>query len=201
MLKRTVASLLFVFCVASLVCAGDPELKSAFNGKDLAGWQEPANNIWWTVSDGVLHVKSDPKKKGSTLWTKKEFTDFVVELDFRFGPGTVDSGVFIREGREQIQIGISGSLKRDMTCSPYISGKGYPVEAEGVTDLLKLDDWNTIRIKAVGKEYTAWLNGKQVMTYESNSAAEKGRIGLQLHGNRDMQIDFRNINIGGVPAE
>jgi hypothetical protein len=201
MFKQTVALILLVLFCVSLVYGDEPELKSAFNGNDFEGWQEPKDNIWWSAKDGLLRVKSCPKKKGSTLWTDKEFTDFVVELDFKFGPGTVDSGVFIRDGREQIQIGISGSLKRDMTCSPYIAGKGYPVEAEGVKDLLKLDDWNTIRIKAIGKEYTAWLNGKQVMTYESASAVEKGRIGLQLHGNRDMQIDFRDIKIGEILSE
>ena len=33
----------------------------------------------------------------------------------------------------------------------YISGKGYPVEAKGVKELLKLDDWNTMKICAEGK--------------------------------------------------
>ena len=125
--------------------------------------------------------------------TEKKYKNFVVEFEFRFGEGTVDSGVFIRNGKDQIQIGISGSLKRDMTGSPYIPGKGYPVEAQGVKELLKLDDWNAMRIKAVGKAYTVWLNGQQVMTYESDSAVEKGPIGIQLHGNRDMAIDYRNI--------
>ena len=140
-----------------------------------------------------MKIKSGPKKKGQTLWTEKEYKDFVMEFEFKMGEGTVDSGIYVRNSREQIQIGISGSLKRDMTGSPYISGKGYPVEAEGVKELLKPKDWNTMRIEAKGKNYTVWLNGKKVMTYESDTAPEKGKIGIQLHGNRNMAIDFRNM--------
>lgn len=171
------------------------ELPSAFNGHDLTGWREPENNVWWRAADGVLNVASDVSKKGSTLWTDQEYGNFIMEFEFKFGSGTVDSGVFVRDEREQIQIGISGSLKRDMTASPYIAGKGYPVEAEGVAELLKLDDWNTMTIVAKGNTYTVWLNGKQVMTYDSDTAAAKGPIGLQLHPNTEMSISFRDIRI------
>jgi hypothetical protein len=178
--------------------AGEQEFKPLFNGSDFSGWQEPENNIWWTIEDGVLIGKNDPELKGSTLWTSKEYKDFVLELDFRFGPGLVDSGVFIRKVSEQIQIGISGSLKRDMTCSPYVAGKGYPVEAVGAAELLKQDDWNTVRIQAAGNVYTVTLNGKQVLEYPSLTAAEKGPLGLQIHPDRDMQIYFKNILIAEI---
>ena len=173
--------------------ADDGELKSIFNGKDLTGWDVPDNNIWFTVKDGVLKLENGPQKKGQTLWTSDEYENFEMEFDFKMGKGTVDSGVYVRNSREQIQIGISGSLKRDMTGSPYISGKGYPVEAKGVKELLKLDDWNTMKICAEGKKYTVWLGGEKIMTYESNSAIKKGKIGIQLHGNRVMSIEYRNL--------
>ena len=170
------------------------ETKPIFNGKDLSGWKAPEDNIWWLVDDGVLQVRSGPKKKGGILWTENEYEDFVVECEFRFGEGTVDSGIHVRN-QDQIQIGISGSLKRDMTASPYIPGKGYPVEAEGVAELLKADDWNHLVIKVVGKNYTTYLNGKKVMTYDSASAIAKGPIGIQLHAGKDMAIDYRNIKL------
>ena len=173
--------------------ADDGELKSIFNGKDLTGWDVPDNNIWFMVKDGVLKLENGPQKKGQTLWTSDEYENFEMEFDFKMGKGTVDSGVYVRNSREQIQIGISGSLKRDMTGSPYISGKGYPVEAKGVKELLKLDDWNTMKICAEGKKYTVWLGGEKIMTYESDSAIKKGKIGIQLHGNRVMSIEYRNL--------
>ena len=190
--------LIFSFIAFSILlilqsAADDGELKSIFNGKDLTGWDVPDNNIWFTVKDGVLKLENGPQKKGQTLWTSDEYENFEMEFDFKMGKGTVDSGVFVRNSREQIQIGISGSLKRDMTGSPYISGKGYPVEAKGVKELLKLDDWNTMKICAEGKKYTVWLGGEKIMTYESDSAIKKGKIGIQLHGNRVMSIEYRNL--------
>ena len=187
--------ILLSICMFTSTFAQTDDLSVIFNGKDLSGWVAPENNTWWTVEEGILNVKSGPEKKGSILWTEKEYANFVMEFEFRFGEGTVDSGVFIRDDKQQIQIGISGSLKRDMTASPYIPGLGYPVEAEGVKELLKLDDWNEMTIVAKGHNYTVWLNGEHVMTYNSESAIEKGPIGLQLHGNRDMSIDYRHISL------
>lgn len=174
------------------------KLPSIFDGKDLNAWKVPKDNIWWKVKDDVLQVRSGPAKSGQTLWTKKAFKNFVMEFDFRFVAGTVDTGIFMRNAHDQIQIGISGSLKRDMTGSPYIPGKGYPVEAKGVKELLKLKDWNSMTIVAIGKNYSVWLNGKKVMSYESESAIEEGPVGIQLHGSRDMACDYRNIRIASL---
>ncbi|NJN25962.1 MAG: DUF1080 domain-containing protein [Cyclobacteriaceae bacterium] len=171
----------------------EPKLKKIFNGKNLEGWKVPENNIWWSASKGILSAQSDPDKQGTILWTNNEYQDFIIQVDFKFGAGTVDSGIFIRTEGEQIQIGESGSLKRDMTGSPYIPGKSYPVEAKNVKELLKMEDWNTMKVKAVGNDYTVWLNGQEVMNYQSETSVANGPVGLQLHPNRDMHIDFKNI--------
>ena len=170
-------------------------LASIFNGRDLNGWLVPENNIWYKAEDGILKIKSGPDQKGSILWTQSTYDNFILELEFKMGAGTVDSGIFIRSENEQIQIGISGSLKRDMTASPYIAGKGYPVEAEGISDLLNEDEWNDMTVVAKGPHYTVWLNGVFAMTYESETAIKNGPVGLQLHGNRDMEIEYKNIHI------
>ncbi len=193
---------LLAFLAVPALAWGDHHEKGTplFNGKDLTGWKVPKDNIWWSVTDGTIVAKSGPKKRGSNLWTEKEYTDFDMSCEFRFD-GKGDSGVFLRDGGQQIQIGISGSLKRDMTASPYISGKGYPVEAEekkgvkGVKNLLKIDEWNRMRIVAVGPKYDVWLNGVHVMIYTSDKAKTKGPLGLQLHGNKVMSIDFRNLTV------
>ena len=188
----------FVCALIGPLSADEISLKSIFNGKDLRGWEVPKDNIWFTAKDGILKLENGPKKRGQTLWTSQEYEDFEMEFDFKMGKGTVDSGIYVRNSREQIQIGISGSLKRDMTGSPYISGKGYPVEAKGIKDLLKLDDWNTMKIRAKGKKYTVWLAGKEVMNYESESAPKRGKIGIQLHGSRVMSIEYRNMKAGPI---
>jgi hypothetical protein len=170
---------------------------SLFNGKDLKNWRSDAKGDfpYWTVKDGTIQCQSGPKKKGSVLWTKKEFTDFTLTLEYKLGKGTIDSGVMLKRAKDQIQIGISGSLKRDLTASPYIPGKGYPVEATKAIAAVKPKDWNVLKIEVKGSTYKTWLNGVEGITYTSDTAIEKGPLGLQLHGNRDMSIAFRNIKI------
>jgi hypothetical protein len=193
---RTLSLFLILSAFFAQSLAQEAKIKSIFNGKNLKGWVIPEDNIWWSVEEGSIWAKSDRAKKGSILWTKKTYGDFVLEGDFLMVEGVVDSGFFLRSEQDQIQIGISGSLKRDLTASPYIPGKGYPVEAKGVKELLKTEDWNTMKIQLVDQTYTVWLNGQEVMTYTSENMPEKGPIGLQLHPNNEMTVAFKNLRIG-----
>ena len=171
--------------------------QSLFNGKDLTGWKSDAKGDfpYWTAKEGVLHCQSGPKKKGSVLWTTKEFQDFTLTLEYKLGEGTIDSGVMLKKAHDQIQIGISGSLKRDLTASPYIPGKGYPVEGKEAIAAVKPKGWNVLKIEVKGNTYKTWLNGVEGVTYKSDTAIEKGPLGLQLHGGKDMAISFRKIEV------
>lgn len=184
--------LLFLAVLAGGLAQAAPV--SLFDGKSLEGWRVEGAD-YWKVSEGVLIGQSDAKKKNSILWTKKEFTDFSIDFEFRFS-GRIDSGVFLRHQTDQIQIGVSGSLKRDMTGSPYITKKrGYPVEAEGVKELLKEGEWNRMKITARGGSYVVSLNGREVTTYESDTALEKGPLGLQVHPGLVMKVEFRKVTV------
>jgi Domain of Unknown Function (DUF1080) len=195
-MKKTLSFLCLFIGFTTLMQAQDPKMKKIFNGKSLKGWVVPDSNIWWTADRGILHVKSSAAKKGSILWTKKNYDNFVFQTEFLMGDGTVDSGIFLHSENDQIQIGISGSLKRDMTGSPYIPKLRYPIEAKGVKDILKPKDWNTLKIKIIGKTYTAWLNGVEVMTYTSENMTMSGPIGIQLHPGNEMSISYRNMLVG-----
>lgn len=171
--------------------------QAIFNGKDLTGWKVKGAD-YWTAREGRLIGQSDERKKQSVIWTERQFEDFILEAEFRF-EGHVDSGFFLRSANDQIQIGISGSLKRDMTASPYIASLGkYPVEAKDVAKLLKIGEWNRMKITAKGARYIVELNGKQVLDYQSGTAKEKGPIGMQVHQGLEMKIEFRNLTIDGT---
>lgn len=191
-MKKTIAILLISVLLISFKNEG-PKFKKIFNGHDLTGWIVPEDGCW-TVKGGFLHVRSNAEKKGSILWTNTSYKNFIIEADFLMGDGVVDSGIFLRSENDQIQIGISGSLKRDMTASPYLPSLRYPVEAN-VKGVLKEKKWNRMRIKVVEKTYTVWLNGIEVMTYTSEKIPKVGPIGLQLHPNNEMSIQYKRIKI------
>jgi hypothetical protein len=194
---KKIILLLSMFILAIQVGgAQEVKMKKIFTGKNLKGWVVPENNIWWTASKGILYVKSSADKKGSILWTEKKYENFIFQTDFLMGEGTVDSGIFLHSENDQVQIGISGSLKRDMTGSPYIPKLRYPVEAKGVKDILKPKDWNNLKIKLINKTYTVWLNGIEVMTYTSDDIPASGPIGIQLHPGNDMSISYKKMKLG-----
>ena len=175
---------------------GGTAMVPAFNGRDLAGWKIPSPNPWWTAKDGILTGVADPAMKGSVLETEKPFRDAIVDLECRW-TGDCDSGVFLRSGQVwQCQIGVSRSLKRDMTCSIYHAQKGYVAEAKDAGKYLKPGEWNRIRISARGDRFRHWLNGHLVLDYTSADYPDPGPIGLQVHGGvRDMKIEFRDIRV------
>jgi len=166
-------------------------LPSIFNGRDFTGWKVPAE-AYWTVADGVIVGQSDDQKKGSMLYTEKPYGDVIVEGEVRF-TGEIDSGIMVRKPELQVQIGVSRSLKRDMTCSFY-TGK-YPEEAQATraAELLKPGEWNRIRVEAKGDTFTVWLNGEQVSQYKDAKYAEPAPIGLQIHGGLVMKVEFRDL--------
>jgi hypothetical protein len=166
-------------------------LPSIFNGTDLTGWKVPAEP-YWKVVDGVIVGQSDEAKKGSMLYTDKAYGDVIVEGEVRF-TGEIDSGIMVRKPELQVQIGVSRSLKRDMTCSFY-NGK-YPEEARAdrAAELLKPGEWNRIRVEAKGDTFTVWLNGEQVSHYKNATYAEPAPIGLQIHGGLVMKVEFRDL--------
>jgi len=84
---RTRALLLVgAFGVASLHAQDVPAgFTSLFNGKDLAGWKIPAgDNGHWKVVDGVIDYDAQSEAKDDkSLWSEKEFGDFVLRADWR----------------------------------------------------------------------------------------------------------------------
>jgi hypothetical protein len=56
-----------------------------FNGRDLSGWKVPAgDNGHWKVVDGVIDYDAESESADDkSLWTEREFGDFVLRLDWR----------------------------------------------------------------------------------------------------------------------
>ncbi len=202
-------SLRFLAALAALIAsasAAEPKLESAFNGKDLAGWKTSGDDAFWTAADGVLTGENKEAfkdyKKGNMLYTEKSYQDVIIECDCRFS-GEIDSGIMVRKdaaGKKdiQMQIGVSRSLKKDMTGAFYI-GK-YPEAgwAPKVAALWKNNEWNKIRFQAKGDTYSVWINGEQVSNYVDVGYPKAAPIGLQVHGGVKMKVEYRNIAVAEI---
>ena len=142
--------------------------------------------------DGAIVGESDMRKQGSVLYTEHAYGDVILEGEVRFS-GEIDSGIMVRKPELQVQIGVSRTLKKDMTGSFYTGT--YPEEgrAPKAADLIKPGEWNRIRVEAKGDTFTVWINGEQVSQYTSQKYREPGPIGLQIHAGLVMKVEFRDL--------
>lgn len=180
--------------------ADEPKLWPLFNGKDLTNFKAEESKEFWRVEDGVLIGENNAAKKGNYLWTEKDYRDFVIEFDVRWKGTTergVDTGVEMRKPNIQLQLGISGSLKVDMSGSWYTGGKEkYPEagQAKEAKTLMKPEgEWNHFRIQAKGDTFTCWINGQKASEYTDPKFSGAAPIGLQIHPGVVMKCEYRNI--------
>ena len=174
--------------------AEDGGAVSLFNGKDLTGWKVPSPNPFWTVVDGVLTGTNDAAKKGSMLWTESTHADCELEVEARW-TGEIDSGIMLRKPEIQMQIGVSRSLKTDMTGCFYLGSYPEAGQAKERAKLLKPGDWNHFKIIAKGDTFKVFINGTEAVTYQNAKFAGPGPVGLQIHAGLDMKIGFRNLKV------
>jgi Domain of Unknown Function (DUF1080) len=157
------------------------------------------------------------------LWyTKEEFADFNLTVDWRAMNATDNSGVFIRfpvlgsndpsndwrlavdQGYE-IQIDDRGYDPATNTTGDalHMTGAVYLLAPAMMLNSKPLGQWNRFEISAVGPQITVKLNGMQVSQLSGTQGRPlKGHIGLQNH-HPGSRVQFRNLviqKIGAVAA-
>lgn len=205
-LRPLTLSLLLSLAAGFTAIADEPKLAPLFNGKDLTNFKAEGAADFWRIVDGVLVGENNAEKKGHNLWTEKDYGNFVLEFDARWKgtpPRGADTGIEMRTPHIQLQIGISGSLKVDMTGSWYTGGKpAYPEvgQAKQAATLLKPEgEWNHFRIQAKGDTFTCWINGQKASEYTDAKFTGPGPLGLQIHGGVEMKCEYRDMKIATLP--
>src|SRR3954449_11660280 len=66
-----------------------------FDGKTLDGWTQKGGKAKYRVEDGQIIGSTVPNTPNSFLCTTRQFTNFVLELDFQVDEG-LNSGVQVR---------------------------------------------------------------------------------------------------------
>ena len=172
----------------------------------LEGWDTKNKETYWKLEDGKI-VGENTDKRGSDLWSDQEFGDYEIIVEYQNqSPGDhYDSGVYLRGGSHQVQIGISGSLRVDLTgciyCPKDGNGKYPQMPKDKVKEAHKLGEWNNLRVVTKGKNIKTYLNGELINDYDGVKYPEKGKIGLQLHANVHMKIAFKTVMVKEIESE
>lgn len=165
--------------------------------------------------------QSVPSTPNSFLCTRRDYTNFVLELEFKVDDG-LNSGVQIRsqafdqpttfqwKGREyKVPAGRVHGLQVEIDPSSRAWSAGVHEEAgrawlnnlkdnEAARRAFKKGDWNKLRIECRGDSIKTWINGVPAADFRDDRVPA-GFIALQVHGvgarEQPMEVRFRNLRI------
>jgi len=193
-----------------------------FDGKTLNGWTQKGGKAIYRVENGQIVGASVPNTANSFLCTTREFSNFILELDFKVDE-ELNSGVQIRsqcfdaptkvvlDGKEKaIPAGIvhGYQVEIDPSARAWTGGlydesrRGFYLNDlknnEPARNAFRHNDWNHFRIECRDDSFKTWLNGVAATDCKDNMT-RSGFIGLQVHGvgskQTPMEVRFRNISL------
>ena len=196
------------------------EWESLFNGENLEGWEVLGGEGNFFVEDNAIVGETKIGLPNTFLATKKNYEDFILEVDFKIDEG-INSGVQIR----------SDVYEKDTTTS-YIAGNleegtrdweagrvhGYQIEIdpserawtggfyeeggrgwlqplnenEAARNAFRQGEWNHFRIMADDNKFRTWINDIEAVN-TTDEVADAGFIALQLHSVRSEEQEGKRI--------
>lgn len=193
---------------------GGEGFEAVFNGKDLAGWAGPVEN--YEVRDGAIVCKPG---KGGTIYTKDEYEDFVVRLEFNLPPGG-NNGLAIRYpgsgdtayvGMCELQVLDSEHPKYAKLDVRQYHGSVYGMVPAERGFLRPAGQWNFQEVTVQGPRIKVELNGNVILDADVSQVKEfmansphpgkdrtRGYFGFAGHSD---PVQFRNVQIKRLGAK
>jgi hypothetical protein len=205
----------FAAAKAGLAKQANPAAKagfvSLFNGKDIDDWVQRGGVAKYAIEGDTIVGTSRPNTENTFLCTKRDYADFILEVDLKVDDG-LNSGIQIRsevnDAAAEIEVEDSnGALVKKKIAAGRVYG--YQVEIDpsdraysgGIYDearrgwlndlageenkaaraAFKRGEWNKYRIEAIGDSIKTWVNGVPAADLKDDRTAQ-GFIGLQVHG-------------------
>src|SRR5262245_20836059 len=186
--------------------------ESVFNGKDFTAWDGPIDN--YEVTDGAIVCKP---KKGGNIFTKAEYGDHVIRLEYKLPPGG-NNGLAIRYPGGNVHVATQAMCELqilDDTDPKYakLDPRQYNLSAYGMVPsqrgyLRPIGEWNFVEVTVKGSTLRAELNGTRILDCDLSKVTEfkdnqphpgkdrtKGHFGFAGHND---PVAFRNIQIRAI---
>lgn len=179
-----------------------------FNGKDFTGWTGATDN--YEVANGAVRCRAG---QGGNLFTKEEYGDFVVRLEFKV-PEAGNNGLAIRfsgkgdpsvDGMCELQV-LDSEHPRYASLDPrQAHGSAYGIMAAHRGYLRPAGQWNYQQVTVKGSTIVVELNGTTILDGDLSKVTRymhdkahpgkdrpKGHFGFAGHND---PVEFRNISI------
>jgi hypothetical protein len=188
--------------------------ESVFNGTDFTGWAGPLEN--YEVKDGAIQCRSG---KGGTIYTKKEYGDYIVRLEFKLPPAG-NNGLAIRYpgSGDTAYTGMCELQVLDDTAAQYakLDPRQYHGSAYGMVPAHRgyqrpVGEWNYQEAIIKGSTIKVELNGTIILDCDLSKVTDymakrphpgkdrtTGHFGFAGHND---PVQFRKIRIKELKAE
>lgn len=183
-----------------------------FNGKDFSGWG--GATYAFQIKDGVITCKPD---EGGTIYTRRRYSDFVVQFEFKLPPEAA-AGLAIRYpgsghpayvGMCQIQLVDEASPPANLADPRQKNGAAYGLVAARAGHLRPAGEWNLEQVTVKGSTIKVELNGATILEADLSQVTEsmdnhphpgKARTSGHLGLIADTDpVQFRNLRIKPLP--
>lgn len=181
--------------------------RNLFDGQSLNGWKAVGGKAPYTIEDSVIVGTMTKGTPNSFLITEEEFGDFILELEIKLEGTETNSGVQTRSHINDKDRVYGRQVEIDPTPRAWSGGIYdesrrlwlYPVDLnENAKSAYKVEEYNHLRIEAIGDETKTWLNGVPV-SYLIDTLDPTGFIALQVHSIPEhlagKKVYFKNIRI------
>lgn len=209
-MKKTILCAIATLLLLTSACTSQSE--KIFNGKDLSNWNfvvengaVPGDQVY-SVIDGVISIKGEPL---GYMYTKKKYSNYTLELEYRWASEASNSGIFvlIEDPKNPFATGIEVQLAAgkagDFVLLAGADMKEYQLP-EGVTERPQFPviekkqpsnekpsgEWNKVKITVKDSVIDVYIN--DVHQNSGTGTAKEGHIGLQSEG---KEVQFRNLTL------
>jgi hypothetical protein len=186
----------------------ESETIALFNGRDFEGWHfylEDSNadpkNVW-KIQDGEIFCTGKPT---GFLRTQQQYSDYKLELEWRWPEKPGNSGVLVHMGGEEkiwpkcMEAQLMHKKAGDLIGMGYTFNENKAKKGGPISYTPRMNDssekelggWNTYEITCKSDIIEATVNG-QLQNKATGVNISKGYIGLQSEG---VPIMFRNIKL------
>ncbi|MGI9400858.1 MAG: 3-keto-disaccharide hydrolase [Rhizobiaceae bacterium] len=195
---------------------GTPEFFKRFLSYHAYKNRQPSSRVWKIQEDGTLyqcpyHLNGSGRGKGASersflVSADKSFGDFELEVVMKFGASGGGTHIYYRADPEDKKPFVKGFEYQvthpdiDIEKPKHRTGALSDI-LEPMVDtksLMKRDDWNTMKIRAIGNVIEHYLNGTLVLRFDITTDAFKEAVAGSRRGTREGwgQLPEGSIGIG-----
>lgn len=183
--------ILTLMCLCMTVSISAQTWEPLFNGKNLNGWERLNGKAEYKVEDGAIVGYTKAYTPNTFLATKKDYGDFILEMEFKVDD-TMNSGIQFRsESRKDYQNGRVHGYQFEIDPSSRAWSGGiydearrywiYPLTVNpDARTAFRSGQWNKVRIECLGNSIRTWLNGVACANIWDDMTPS-GFIALQVH--------------------